>query len=182
MWLELLDLATADLIEGFHFYERQEASIGTYFLDTLYSDIDSLRICGGIHRKAYKNLHRVLSKRFPFASYYTVELETVRCQTFGSASDIILRRACKTPLKSPGCGREHSGNQNRDPGTTRCGEETSGRLSRLVEAQGACGVPDSHGPQDRRQESRKLGHARRSRSTTRILSHGLSVAHLNRSR
>jgi hypothetical protein len=39
--------------------------LGTYFLDTLYSDIESLRILGGIHRKAYnkyipKNLRRAL--------------------------------------------------------------------------------------------------------------------------
>ena len=44
MKIEILDLALADLIEGFHFYERQEAGLRTYFLDTLYSDIDSLRI------------------------------------------------------------------------------------------------------------------------------------------
>ena len=77
MKLELLDLAQGDLIEGYHFYESQEAGLGTYFLDTLYSDIDSLQILGGIHRKAYKNLHRALSKRFPFAIYYTVESATV---------------------------------------------------------------------------------------------------------
>jgi hypothetical protein len=81
MKIELLDLAMGDLIEGFHFYELQEAGLGTYFLDTLYSDIDSLRIFGGIHRKAYKNLHRALSKRFPFAIYYTLELETVRVRS-----------------------------------------------------------------------------------------------------
>lgn len=69
------------MIEGFHFYERQEAGLGTYFLDTLYSDINSLRIYGGIHRKAYKNLHRALSKRFPFAIYCTLELETVRVRS-----------------------------------------------------------------------------------------------------
>ena len=44
MKLELLDLAMGDLIEDFHFYETQEAGLGAYFLDTLYSDIDSLRI------------------------------------------------------------------------------------------------------------------------------------------
>ena len=42
----------------------------------LYSAIDSLRILGGVHRKVYKNLHRALSKRFPFAIYYTVESST----------------------------------------------------------------------------------------------------------
>jgi hypothetical protein len=69
------------LIEGYHFYETVEASLGIYFLDSLYSDIDSLRIYGGIHRKAYKNIHRALSKRFPFAIYYTVEWETVRVRS-----------------------------------------------------------------------------------------------------
>jgi hypothetical protein len=74
MKLELLDLAIADLIEGFQFYERQEVGLGTYFLD-------SLRFYGGIHRKAYKNLHRALSKRFPFAIYYTLEGEIVRVRS-----------------------------------------------------------------------------------------------------
>ena len=81
MRIELLDLAQGDLIDGYRFYESQEVGLGTYFLDTLYSDIDSLRIFGGIHRKAYKNLQRALSKRFPFAIYYTVESETVRVRS-----------------------------------------------------------------------------------------------------
>ncbi len=81
MKLELLDLAQGDLIDGYHFYESQETGLGNYFLDTLYSDIDSLRFFGGIHRKAYKNLHRALSKRFPFAIYYTLESETVRVRS-----------------------------------------------------------------------------------------------------
>ncbi len=78
MKIELLDLAQRDLIDGYYFYESQEAGLGTYFLDTLYSDIDSLRIFGGIHRVAYQHLHRSLSKRFPFAIFYTVESEIVR--------------------------------------------------------------------------------------------------------
>lgn len=81
MKLEILDLARSDLIEGYRFYESHEEGLGDYFLDTLFSDIESLRIHGGIHRKVYKNLHRALSKRFPFAIYYSVESETVRVQS-----------------------------------------------------------------------------------------------------
>jgi len=81
MKLEILDLAKNDLIEGYHFYQAREPGLGSYFLDTLYSDIDSLRIFGGIHRKAYKDLHRSLSKRFPFAIYYTVDEETIRVRS-----------------------------------------------------------------------------------------------------
>ena len=38
MKLRLLSLAEADLLSGFRFYERQEQGVGTYFLESLYSD------------------------------------------------------------------------------------------------------------------------------------------------
>lgn len=67
--------ALADLRRGFHFYERQEAGLGAYFLDSLYSDIDSLRLFAGIHTIHFKKF-RLLSKRFPFAVYYEVKGDT----------------------------------------------------------------------------------------------------------
>jgi hypothetical protein len=69
--IEILDEAQEDLIEGFHFYENQEIGLGSYFLDSLYSDIDSLLLYGGIHRVVFGH-HRSLSKRFPFAIYYAI--------------------------------------------------------------------------------------------------------------
>jgi hypothetical protein len=42
--IEILDEAEADLIEGYRFYEAQDAGLGYYFLDSLFSDIDSLLI------------------------------------------------------------------------------------------------------------------------------------------
>lgn len=78
MKIQILDVAKNDLIQGFHFYEKQEQGLGEYFLVNLYSDIESLKIFGGIHGKAYKNFQRALSKRFPYAIYYTVEDETVK--------------------------------------------------------------------------------------------------------
>jgi hypothetical protein len=77
MRLQVLDAARDDLIAGFDFYETREPGIGDYFLSCLYSDVESLRIFGGIHRRVYKNLQRSLSKRFPFAIYYTVENDVV---------------------------------------------------------------------------------------------------------
>jgi hypothetical protein len=78
MTIQILDLAKDDLIEGYRFYEQQEDGPGGYFLTSLYSDIESLRVFGGVHRQAYQGFHRALSKRFPFAIFYTVEEETVR--------------------------------------------------------------------------------------------------------
>jgi len=75
--IEILDQAEQDLLEGFHFYEDRQPSLGTYFLTNLFSDIESLRLYGGIHRQAYKKYHRLLSKRFPFAIFYKIREETV---------------------------------------------------------------------------------------------------------
>ena len=52
MRIEILDQAESDLLEGFHFYEDQEPGLGSYFLTNLFSDIESLRLYGGIHRQA----------------------------------------------------------------------------------------------------------------------------------
>ena len=64
MKIEILDEAEADLIEGFHFYERQQTGLGWQFLDSLFSDIDSLLLYGGTHNIVY-GYHRCLAKRFP---------------------------------------------------------------------------------------------------------------------
>lgn len=77
MRIEILDQAKRDLVEGFHFYEGLGAGLGSYFLTNLYADIDSLNVSGGIHPKPYKHYHRLLSRRFPFAIFYTVRDGTV---------------------------------------------------------------------------------------------------------
>jgi hypothetical protein len=75
--IEILDEAQDDLIHGFQFYETREPGLGGYFLDCLCADIDSLLIYAGIHRLVF-TYHRCLSKRFPFAIYYSVEGTRVR--------------------------------------------------------------------------------------------------------
>jgi hypothetical protein len=77
MKIEILEQAKRDLIDGFRFYEDQGAGLGSYFLTNLYADIESLRIYGGIHNRPYKNYHRMLSLRFPFAVFYKVDRDTV---------------------------------------------------------------------------------------------------------
>lgn len=77
MKIRILPSAMEDLLDGYHFYERQAPNLGSYFLDSLYSDIDSLLLYAGIHNVVYGK-HRSLSKRFPYAIYYSVEDETVR--------------------------------------------------------------------------------------------------------
>jgi hypothetical protein len=69
--------ALADLAEGFDFYEGNEPGLGGYFLDSLYSDIDSLQLYAGIHLIQFDKYHRLLAKRFPHGIYYRVEEQTV---------------------------------------------------------------------------------------------------------
>lgn len=69
--------AEEDLLSGFAFYERQQAGVGGYFLDSLYADIDSLILYGGMRPKHHRRLHRALAKRFPFAIYYDLQGESV---------------------------------------------------------------------------------------------------------
>ena len=76
MKIKLLSSAMEDLYEGRLFYEKQGEGLGEYFFDSLFSDIDSLTLYGGIHPQFF-GYHRMLSKRFPYAIYYRVEEESV---------------------------------------------------------------------------------------------------------
>jgi len=75
MKIVILDEAEQDLLDGFTFYDSQECGLGDYFLNTLFGDIDSLRLYAGIHGKVF-GFHRMLSSRFPYAVYYSVQGET----------------------------------------------------------------------------------------------------------
>jgi hypothetical protein len=60
----------AEDIEGARdFYERQEAGVGEYCVDSLLADIESLGLFSGIHPLHFE-FHRMLASRFPFGIYY----------------------------------------------------------------------------------------------------------------
>lgn len=77
MKINILDLAERDLIEGFRFYEAQEAGLGAHFINNLYSDIESLSLYARVHEKPFKDYYRLLSRRFPFAIFYTFDKNIV---------------------------------------------------------------------------------------------------------
>ena len=74
MKIRLLMSAFNDLADGRDFYQRQGEGIGEYFLNSLFSDIDSLALYAGVHRQVF-GFHRLLSKRFPYAVYYQLEAD-----------------------------------------------------------------------------------------------------------
>lgn len=74
MNLRILATAIRDLESGRSFYDRQEMGVGDYFQDCLISEIESLVLYAGIHRKVF-GYHRMLSRRFPYAIYYRIDGE-----------------------------------------------------------------------------------------------------------
>ena len=64
--------AEKDLADGFWFYEKQEAGLGSYFRSSVSADIEALRLYGGIHPVILGH-HRSLCKTFPFSIYYKVD-------------------------------------------------------------------------------------------------------------
>lgn len=72
MRVRILCSAIEDLARGRRFYDRQAEGLGDYFFDSLFSDVDSLALFGGIHGMRY-GFHRLLAKRFPYAIYYRME-------------------------------------------------------------------------------------------------------------
>ena len=77
MRIEILDEAEKDLVDGYAFYERQSQGLGHYFLDSLFSDLESLHLYAGIHAMHF-GYHRLLAKRFPFAVYYRIQDKVIR--------------------------------------------------------------------------------------------------------
>ena len=75
MNIEIIAEAKQDLIDGYRFYERLSSGLGEYFLNSLFSDIDSLAIYAGVHAKHF-GFNRMIARRFPFSVYYRVEDET----------------------------------------------------------------------------------------------------------
>ena len=69
--IKILSDAETDLEDGKNFYEQQQRGIGGYFWDCLLSDIESLIIYGGVHRKEY-GYYRMLSRKFPYSIYYDI--------------------------------------------------------------------------------------------------------------
>ena len=69
MKIKVLTAAINDLQNGRLFYQQQGEHLGDYFLDAIFSDIDSLVIYAGIHQQVF-GYYRMLAHRFPYAIYY----------------------------------------------------------------------------------------------------------------
>lgn len=95
--------ALSDLNEGFLFYEQQDAGLGDYFTSCLRSDIEELRLTGGVHRIVHRQFQRSLSRVFPYGIFYTTDEDVV---TVYAVVDLrrdpeFLRRHWEEPKPQP---------------------------------------------------------------------------------
>jgi hypothetical protein len=75
MTVLVLEDAAAELEAGRRFYESRQQGVGDYCVECLLSDLESVVLHAGIHRRHF-GLQWVLSKRFPFGIYYDIEGDT----------------------------------------------------------------------------------------------------------
>jgi hypothetical protein len=91
MKIKILESAKQDLREGFDFYESQETGIGSYFLESLFSDIESLRLSASFFGAPQ-----------PFS--YAL-LDSVHVSALGGASlspDTVIARKGLKPIQDSG--------------------------------------------------------------------------------
>jgi plasmid stabilization system protein ParE len=69
--IQISNEALDDLADGFWFYEAQEAGLGDYFASQIKADIEGLKVTAGIHKQSESGYLRLLSRKFPYAIYYT---------------------------------------------------------------------------------------------------------------
>ena len=55
---------------------RQNPGVGTYFFDSVFSDVDSLVLYGGKHTVRF-GFYRMVASRFPYLVFYKVEDDVV---------------------------------------------------------------------------------------------------------
>ena len=67
----VLEEAVDDLDDGKNFYNSKGIGVGEYFWDSLISDIESLIIYAGIHKKK-SGIYQTYAKRFPYSIYYEI--------------------------------------------------------------------------------------------------------------
>lgn len=73
MNIRVLRSARRTVADGIRFYERQGTGLGSYFLNSIMSDIRSLGIYAGTHQKFNGSYYRMVCLRFPYSIYYRKE-------------------------------------------------------------------------------------------------------------
>lgn len=66
-----------DIVAAYIWYEEKSKGLGEDFLRIFYAGSTEMARTPNIYSKVYKNFHRKLLKRFPYAIYFIVERKTI---------------------------------------------------------------------------------------------------------
>lgn len=100
MNIRVLRSARRTVADGIRFYEGQEAGLGSYFLNSIMSDLRSLNIYAGVHQKYDNFYYRMVCKRFPYSIYY--RREGMDVQVYAVLDDRRDPEATKSVLENSG--------------------------------------------------------------------------------
>jgi plasmid stabilization system protein ParE len=75
--LSFLPEVEDDVISAYLWYEEKSKGLGEEFLRIFYARSAEIARTPNLYRKVYKNFHRCLLKRFPYAIYFIVKKKTV---------------------------------------------------------------------------------------------------------
>jgi hypothetical protein len=70
--VRVLRSALEDLAAGRRFYDRQGHGLGDYFFDSLFAEIDSLTLYGGIHPVSTVRISSAARQAFSLRVYYRI--------------------------------------------------------------------------------------------------------------
>ncbi len=73
MNIRYTDRAKDDVEIAFSWYENQKRGLGHDFLNSIEASITNISNFPKLYNNCYKNFRRSLTKRFPFAIFYTIE-------------------------------------------------------------------------------------------------------------
>jgi len=65
--------AEADALQAFRWYNEQVPGLGQEFLDEVDSALEHVRANPEGSRKVYREFRRILTRRFPYAVFYSVQ-------------------------------------------------------------------------------------------------------------
>ena len=89
MKIKVLPSASQDLVDGYWFYEKQSPGLGSYFKDTLFSDIDSLSFLVGFILYILRNTTVCSQRGFHLQFIIRFKTTSYACMRYSIAAEIL---------------------------------------------------------------------------------------------
>lgn len=69
--LLILPAVLLDIAEAATWYDdNRNSGVGDRLIATFYSYLPEIQECGGVHRRVYRDFHKILIRPFPYSTFY----------------------------------------------------------------------------------------------------------------